>query len=150
MINCNVLKIYFLLLFYILLVFIALIDLCSFYIPDTLVLGIVGYGIIQPDPHWESVVVLCALLFTLKKGAQLYLKREGVIGWGDIKLISACGLFLSYEQLGFFILSIGLLGSMSGLIFRLPIIPFAPCILGGFFIVERGWPHIEPMISWVR
>lgn len=150
MINCSVLKIYFLLLFYILLAFIALVDLCSFYIPDCLVLGIVGYGIIQPDPHWESVVVLCALLLILKKGSQWYLKREGVIGWGDIKLISTCGLFLSYEQLGFFILFTGLLGSMSGLLFRLPIIPFAPFILSGFFIVERGWPYVEPMISWAR
>jgi Flp pilus assembly protein protease CpaA len=144
-----VIKVYFLLLLLILLFCVALVDLFFFYIPDSLVLGIVGYGIIQAEPHWGSAMMLGALLLTLKKGVQVYLKKEGVIGWGDIKLISACGLFLSYEQIGFFILCIGLLGSLTGLIFRLSIIPFAPCIGGGFFIVERGWPYIQTL-WWIR
>jgi len=139
-----------LLFVYLLLAVIALIDILTFCIPDLLVLGIVGYGLIQPEPHFGSALFLGALLLTLKKGVQSYYKKEGVIGWGDIKLISACGLLLSYDQLGFFILCIGVLGSLSGLIFRLSIIPFAPAILGGFFIVETGWPCVQNMISWVK
>jgi len=65
----------------------------------------------------------------------LLFQRSFLFGWGDIKLMGACSLFLNPEKLGLFVLFSGIFGILYTIIFQKNTIPFAPCISLAFFLI---------------
>lgn len=137
-----------LLLIYPILGIIAWIDWRSYCIPDVGVLAIVGVGLLQKNPPLGQALGIFLLLVTLQKGTRWYFGRMDVLGWGDIKLMSACSLLLPLEELGFFLMATGGLGLLTGLLLCARMVPLGPAIAGGFFMAQKGWLCVQNMIFW--
>lgn len=107
--------------FFSLLLVIAAVDFKARFIPDSCVIALVILGLLQ---HWlrqESIfgALLTALALAvsgiaLSEGAKRFLKQRA-LGFGDIKLLFACGLWLDPEKLPLFFIAAGACGCLTGL-----------------------------------
>lgn len=129
---------------YVLLGIISLIDLWSYRIPDVLILGLLGYWMIS-SYHLDRIFSLLLMLGLVISIKQIMEKWKGysLLGWGDVKLMACCALFLPPYQVGYFLIASGLCGISLGLLLRLFFgpcpIPFAPAIFAGMVLI----PFIE-------
>ncbi|HAG08834.1 MAG TPA: prepilin peptidase [Desulfotomaculum sp.] len=126
-----------------LLMIISFIDLEHYFIPDQLILLMLGTGILLnfftrelpiPSILW-GMLVLAGTLFLL---AAL---SKGGMGGGDIKLAGAAGLFLGWPQSLLALFLAGFLGGIFSLILlifqlkkRKDPLPFAPFLSGGIIL----------------
>lgn len=80
-----------------------------------------------------SIINFCVIIVEKIKGL------NEVIGGGDIKIITICGLFLTIKDLGHFLLLTGFIGCIFGILWKNfkknNIFPFALPIVFSFFII---------------
>lgn len=133
---------------YILILFISVIDLLTYRIPDLLLLGIVGYGLTLPYvfPRLGCALFVGFLIWVIRCTSERVLHRP-VLGDGDIKLMACCGFFLTLDQVGLFIAATGFFASVACILLHLRILPLAPAILLGFWLANTVC--VENMIAWV-
>ena len=85
--------------------------------------------------HLKTALTWGIGFICLKLILEKFLKRP-VLGWGDIKLVMVMGLWMPLEMSSSFLLSIGLLGTGFGLIYKVfwqkDFFPFAPALILGF------------------
>lgn len=119
----------------------------TYCIPNLLILGLLLYRFTLPFSKENIIGAIFVGIFIIiiKKSMEMYLKKD-VLGWGDVKLIGCCVLFLSFDQIGVFLIFIGILAIVIGIVFRLKIIPLAPAIWGGLMITKHIMPCIQNMI----
>ena len=126
-----------------LLILISYKDLQEGIIPDLCVGGIALLGLLQHGiKNLISVLILGILSYGLYKLYPLWRGKEG-IGFGDVKVMAAFGLWIAPLQLPLFLSLAGTFGLGLGLVWRIfkwgPEFPFAPalalalgiCIVGG-------------------
>lgn len=131
-------------------------DLEHFIIPDSvnlalLVLAICYHTVMQT--YWlEPVIGGCiglALALGLRIGYRVLRKKEG-LGMGDVKLFAVTGVWLGTLHLAPFIFLSGLLGILSGMIWRVcgkgKIFPFGPAMAVSLFICVAV-PEV-PRLFW--
>lgn len=137
---------------YIVLLMAAVVDHKTYRIPNICVLSMVLYGGIMAvggkadlflPCHTPALYPFSALLLILCMGwiprfLGKWLKRSLPLGGGDVKLMGACGLFLSMEQVGYFLILTGVFGLLHRLIFKKDPIPLAPA-LGLAFFFTTWW-----------
>lgn len=122
-------------LFFAIVMLIANIDARTFKIPDNLVLliGLCGFTL-NGLTYIQSALLLCALSLGLR-----CMPRTRMLGMGDVKYLTALGLFIPLELLGNFLLLIGICGGLWGVIYRSRTgrgcFPFAPAISVGFVLL---------------
>lgn len=93
------------------LLFLSLVDFKKYTIPDNILLCIAflyllnrSFGFIFLD--WLSFYILFFMAFFLKISYLLVI-RKNVLGWGDVKLFSLCGLWIPLESIPIFLLIAG-------------------------------------------
>lgn len=140
------------LFFILILFFLSLIDLKTQRIPDILTISLYGLGVISlflNPPLYDKLLgggVLFAFFFLL------YLAKPQGVGFGDVKLAGAIGLFLGWK-LGLLALFLaftsgGLVGAMLILTKKKTLkdsLPFGPFLSGGAIVSLLFGPQI---LSW--
>ena len=120
------------------LVLIAFIDYHRHIIPNFFLLILAIYGWIFGYRHLESSITLCVMMLALKILMERKMGKK-CLGWGDVKLITVCGLFLEMVQIGPFLTFAGLIGIITSCIQRGTFIPFAPSIGLSFLLTHLLW-----------
>jgi len=105
-------------LFLLTLIALSLYDLWKGVLPDVLLvvlalLGGVRYGV----DHLFTSLILGALGYGLYKLYPLLKKQEG-LGWGDVKMLAASGLWLNVSQVPAFLMLTGIGGVLIALVWR--------------------------------
>lgn len=109
----------------------AMIDWLTGVLPDILIVAFVGQMWSQGGRSWEMALVVVLVLMALK-GSMESAKKQPALGWGDIKLMGACALGLSWDQVAPFFLLTGLFGCLMAQMARRSLIPLGPCIVLAF------------------
>jgi prepilin signal peptidase PulO-like enzyme (type II secretory pathway) len=91
----------------------------------------------NPDGLWVAGIIL--IIFS---GCQLFFSlflRKLAMGWGDMILGPACGVWIYAHELPYFLLSTGFIGLIMGLFWYYRwgnrTYPFMPSILGGLGVI---------------
>ena len=112
------------------------------YLQFTFIFFAIIYILFNPvDPIFSmiSAVVYFLIVELARIIVEKIKKSDEVLGGGDTKIITICGLFLTIKQLSLFFLIIGFFGCIFGLIWKVvkkdKIFPFAMPIVSGFFIL---------------
>lgn len=91
----------------------------------------------EPEGFWAAFGI--AFIFFSCQGLFYFLKGEQAIGWGDLAIAPACGLWLRLHELPSFLLSAGFIALCTALIWRyrwnMRTFPLAPALLCGLGIV---------------
>lgn len=93
------------------------------------------------DPHAEGFWVAgsLALLFMVFQSVYYLLKRNPIMGWGDIVLSPFCGLWLQFHEVPLYLISTGVFALLIGLFWRyrwrLTTFPMTPALLLGLGVV---------------
>ncbi|WP_054181103.1 prepilin peptidase [Trabulsiella odontotermitis] len=127
----------------------SLIDLRTFLLPDALTLpllwlGLLFHSLFSPwmlsDAVYGAVIGYLAL-WGLNKMCRLLLKRDG-LGYGDFKLLAACGAWTGWQCLSLLLVMASILGILLALLFfkgnalKGKSIPFGPPLaLAGFLVL---------------
>ncbi len=121
---------------YVILGIVGYMDHCHYRIPNASLVMILTYacivGLCGQDIYPLSALLLTLLVSGIPAVMTLLLHRPIFFGWGDVKLMGVCGLFLPPEHLGFFLILSGLFAIVHRWIFRKDLIPFAPAIALAF------------------
>lgn len=113
------------------------IDVKKKYILDSHVLLVGGFGIYVNGYHY---LLSAGLLFILSVFFCLFYSRwrkKPMLGWGDVKLMTVSGLWLSLEILPHYLVCVGSMGVLWALLwqwyYREQKFPFSPALSIGFF-----------------
>lgn len=124
---------------YIVLAIVAYIDHCTYRIPNAAILMILVLAIITTligeCIYPFSSIGLSIFLSLLPRVSSFLFRRPISFGWGDVKLMGACALFISMDDMGRFLMGVGLFSLLYPWVFRKNPIPFAPAIGAAFFMV---------------
>ena len=116
----------------------AYIDHCTYRIPNEIILILValaGIHVLMGEGiHPFSSLCLSIFLSFLAPITSCILRRPIDFGWGDVKLMGACALFIPIDHIGGFVMGVGLFSLFYRLVFQKNPIPFAPAIAASFFI----------------
>tara|TARA_R110002050_G_scaffold247224_1_gene385026 strand:+ start:1529 stop:1957 length:429 start_codon:yes stop_codon:yes gene_type:complete len=131
-------------IFIITLLITSIIDWRSYRIPNrsVLILAMVSFIFIFLNNSWSKSITSGALiltLFSLLYGLGYLLKKQEIIGIGDIKLCTILGLTLYLQNIPLFFILMGTFGILTNLYFRAKkktaISPLGPAICLSYFIV---------------
>jgi Flp pilus assembly protein protease CpaA len=132
---------------YLVLAVVAYIDQRTYRIPNGAIVSIVALAVVNVinggAVHLISALGLASALSFLPLILGYILGRAVYFGAGDVKLMGACALFIDPEDLGNFVMGIGLLSILHRLIFRKTPIPFAPAIAASFMLMTTFGPSIR-------
>lgn len=116
----------------ILLVWISLIDLYERIIPDCLVLLLLGGLIVyKPFPNSLMSLALIAGIILMHRAIEYWLQKD-LIGWGDVKLMGVCLMFLSISQVAWFFGISGATFVVAATALKKQELPFAPMLCISF------------------
>lgn len=93
----------------------------------------------QPDPEglWATGVI--AFLFLGCQGLFYLFRKEPAMGWGDLLIGPACGLWLRLHELPSFLVTTGLVALSIGVVWRyqwkMRAYPLTPALLSGLGMV---------------
>jgi prepilin signal peptidase PulO-like enzyme (type II secretory pathway) len=91
----------------------------------------------NPDGLWAAFSIL--FIFASCQGIFYFIRRRLAMGWGDSALGPLCGLWLYVHEIPSFLVYVGIIGILTGLVWRyrwrMRTFPFVPAILGGQGIV---------------
>jgi Flp pilus assembly protein protease CpaA len=125
---------------YLVLAVVAYMDQRTYVIPNSAIMTIVALAIVYAtmggDIYPLSALFLFFVLSFLPIILGYILKRAVYFGGGDIKLISACALFIPPDDVGIFLMGIGFLSILHRALFRKTPIPFAPAIATAFVLIK--------------
>ena len=125
---------------YLVLAGVAYIDQRTYRIPNiaivTIVILAVAHATIGAEIYPVSALFLFLALSFLPIMMGCILGRAVYFGGGDIKLMGVCALFIPPDDVGKFVIGIGLLSILHRWVFRKNPIPFAPAIATAFFIIK--------------
>lgn len=114
-----------------LLLWISVIDLYDRIIPDILLLGaLLNLLIMDAVVHLTSFIIAVGLV--LIKLALEALYKKPLIGWGDIKLLTLCLVFVPLQSIPALLFISGSSGLIMALILQSKEFPFAPAVIIGF------------------
>jgi Flp pilus assembly protein protease CpaA len=123
-------------------------DFFTYRIPDFLIVSLCAYGFLENRPlHLICacfMVLLLSALRTLGKTMRGYV----MLGYGDIKMMGACSLFLPFEALSIFLVSVGLGGLVLACLLRTSRVPLAPAIATGFWMAH-SFPSCQVWLNFV-
>lgn len=132
---------------YLVLAVVAYIDQRTYRIPNIAIVTIVvlaGVNATIGAPiHPVSALCLLLVLSLLPIIMGYILGRAVYFGGGDIKLMGACALFIPPDDVGKFVVAIGLLSILHHFVFRKTPIPFAPAIATAFMLIKTFGPSIS-------
>jgi Flp pilus assembly protein protease CpaA len=114
-----------------LLLWISLIDMYDRIIPDILLLGVLFTLWVIDAPTYPISLVIAAGLILIKLGLEALYKKT-LVGWGDIKLLTLCLVFVPLNSIPALLCVSGSFGIILALLFRSKEFPFAPAIIIGF------------------
>lgn len=102
--------------------FLSLVDFKKYIIPDNVLLCVSSLYLINENfcfifSDWIKFYILFCVAFFLKIGYLLAI-RKNVLGWGDVKLFSLCGLWLNGELIPTFLFITGSGGIFLGYLWR--------------------------------
>ncbi len=140
------------------LVIMVVVDLEHMIIPDEVHLALLvlalGYHAAVGTPPAQvagGFAVMLALGMLLHHGYYYLRGREG-LGFGDVKFFTVAGIWLGLWPLLPFLLIAGLLGVMTGLLWRAlgrgDIFPFAPSLASSLWICAL-WPEITSTLLYI-
>ncbi len=110
------------------LVIISLIDLHEGLIPNALVVACGGLALFTLTPdHVMMGLGLGGIGAVLHYGSSKIQGTPG-LGWGDVKLMGVCGLWLSFDQAPLFLVATGMLGILTALIMKRRKVPLGPSL----------------------
>ena len=125
---------------YLVLAVVAYIDQRTYVIPNRAIVTIVVLAIVYATMGGSIYPVSALFLFFVLCFLPMILGyivgRAVCFGGGDIKLISACALWISPDDVGAFAMAIGLLGILHQILYRKNPIPFAPAIATAFVLIQ--------------
>ncbi len=120
-------------------------DLNTYRLPNAAVLFVAVLGIVHVLYHHippAQAIFSSLLLMGLTYALKFFYEKETKIaslGGGDIKLFGALGLWLSPQDIPWFLVGVGMMGTLWGLlwqhIFQKRIFPFSPTIYAGYGIL---------------
>lgn len=93
------------------------------------------------EPNLESVWAACmiAFIFMSCQGIFYLVRREFVMGWGDLILCPFCGLWLGFDELPLFFVATGAFALIIGIFWyfrwKMRMFPFVPALLLGLGVV---------------
>jgi Flp pilus assembly protein protease CpaA len=132
---------------YAVLAVVAYIDQRTYRIPNGAIVTIVALAVVNVTNggtiYLVSALGLAIVLSFLPLMLGYILGRVVYFGGGDIKLMSACALFIDPEDLGSFVMGVGLLSILHRLVCRKTPIPFAPAIATAFVLMTTFGPSIR-------
>ena len=132
---------------YLVLAVVAYIDQRTYRIPNIAIVTIVvlaGVNATIGAPiHPVSALCLLLVLSLLPIIMGYILGRAVYFGGGDIKLMGACAVFIPPDDVGKFVVAIGLLSILHHFVFRKTPIPFAPAIATAFMLIKTFGPSIS-------
>ena len=114
-----------------LLLWMSVIDMYDRIIPDILLLGVLFSFWIIGAPAYPISLVIAAGLILIKLGLEALYKKT-LIGWGDIKLLTLCLVFIPLNSIPALLCVSGSFGIIMALLLRSKEFPFAPAIIIGF------------------
>ena len=130
---------------YLVLAVVAYIDQRTYRIPNIAIMTIVVLAgvnaTIGASIYPVSALFLLLVLSLLPIMMGYILGRAVYFGGGDIKLMGACALFIPPDDVGKFVVAIGLLSILHHFIFRKTPIPFAPAIATAFMLIKTFEPN---------
>lgn len=116
------------------LVIMSLVDLREGLIPNALVGILGGLALLNssPDPIMIAMI-LGGIGAVLHYGS---FKTQGTpgLGWGDVKLMGASGLWLSLDQIPLFLIGAGMLGILTALIMGRRKVPLGPSLCAALWL----------------
>lgn len=114
-----------------LLFWIGVIDMFDRIIPDILLLGaLINLWILDSTVYLSSFILAVGLILIKLGVAALY--KKNLIGWGDIKLLTLCLVFVSPQSIPTLFFLSGSIGLILSLLVRSKEFPFAPAIIISF------------------
>jgi Flp pilus assembly protein protease CpaA len=120
----------------ILLIWMSIIDIYDHIIPDILIMGVLVILVcLSPIPNFLISAGIALLLSIVKFGVEKRYHKT-VIGWGDMKLMTVCLLFIPIIKMPFFFWWCGILCILTSLFLRGSYLPFAPFI-GSAFLIQQ-------------
>lgn len=129
---------------YLVLAVAACIDHYTYRIPNMAIVTIVILAVVHASIggciYPVSALFLSVVLSLLPIVMGYVLGRPVYFGGGDIKLMSACALFIPPDDVGKFVVAIGLLSILHHCVFRKTPIPFAPAISTAFVLIKTLGP----------
>jgi len=118
----------------IILVITSLIDLREGLIPNVLVGISGGLALLELTPeHIMMAILLGGIGMILLYGSSKIQGTPG-LGWGDAKLITVCGLWLSLEQAPLFLIATGVFGILTALILKRRKFPLGPSLCAALWL----------------
>lgn len=116
------------------LVIISLVDLREGLIPNILVIATSGLALFSLTPdHVMMGLGLGAIGAVLHYGSSKIQGTPG-LGWGDVKLMAASGLWLSLDQAPLFLIATGMLGILTALIMKRRKVPLGPSLCAALWL----------------
>lgn len=89
------------------------------------------------EGFWAAGII--AFLFLACQGTYYLLRREPIMGWGDVILSPFCGLWLYFHEIPLYLISSGVVALLIGLFWRywwkLKTFPMTPALLSGLGVV---------------
>lgn len=117
-----------------LLLWISVIDMYDRIIPDILLAGVLlNLWIISASIYPTSLILATGLIF-IKLGFETYYKRT-VLGWGDVKLLTVCLVFIPLQSTPTLLFISGSLGLIMAILRQSKEFPFAPAIIVSFLSI---------------
>lgn len=103
-------------------------DLKEGRIPDILLVSLGLLSVLQfEENHLLSVIGLGLIGLALKKGYLTLKKQEG-LGWGDVKMMTISGLWITPSEVPLFLLLTGVAGALTALIYGRRRFPLGPAL----------------------
>jgi Flp pilus assembly protein protease CpaA len=120
------------------LAWISIIDLYDRIIPDVLLVGsFLLLFLLYPIPDLIASMMLILILLLAKVSLEKIYKKS-LIGWGDIKLMTVCLVFIPLGVAHIFFVLCGGGAFFASLIFRKPYLPFGPFVATAFLYLMMG------------
>lgn len=146
------------LVFIALLIALTFIDIDTFRLPDILVIILAAAGMVKILAGGNPSLFTC-LVGSMAAGGVFFLVAyfypEGM-GWGDVKLVAAIGLYLGYPAVFYAVFLASLLGVIFGglnlLIRRKTLkepIPFGPFLAAGAVLVLLGGEYFPLFVNFI-
>lgn len=145
--NFEVEKIYLKIIFYctlgIVLLFLSFYDIKFGLILDKLlfIISILCLFILKIENilvYLGNFLFLFLIAFSLKIG-YLVLKKKDGLGWGDVKFLALCGLYLKFKLIPLFLCLTGIFGVLTGIIWQYnqwgDRFPLGPSIAGALWLI---------------
>jgi len=112
----------FIAILFLILAIVAFNDFKKLLIPDSCVialgaLGLLGHLLKEEDLFISLIIAVCLslVIFSIGQGIKYFIGKQP-LGFGDIKLFFAAGLWLRFGELPFFLVLSGVSGCLTGLV----------------------------------